>query len=95
MDWYCIQIEQHRLSHAINLTFRNMLIEEYRHHGALDNCRVYRQIQLGSYTYLFCTRCSQGAAGLRGILERRAGYSARGPESNGCRYLKGWAFVPQ
>ena len=58
MDWYCIQIEQHRLSHAINLTFRNMLIEEYRDHGALDNSRVYRQIHLGNYAYLF----SPGAA---------------------------------
>ena len=35
-----------------------MLIEEYRGQGAPDNCRVYRQIHTGDYTYLF----SPGAA---------------------------------
>jgi hypothetical protein len=54
VEWYCVRIEQQRLARVINLTFRNMLLEEYRDLGQPDNCRVYRRIHPdGSHTYLF------------------------------------------
>jgi hypothetical protein len=32
-SWVCVHIEHERLSEAINVTFRNMLISEYREFG--------------------------------------------------------------
>ena len=53
MDWYCVQIEHKRLAMAINVTFRNMLIAEYRALGQPHNCRVYRETHADGYSYFF------------------------------------------
>lgn len=54
MDWYCIQIDHPRLVLTIDVTFRKMLIGEYRDFGQPENCRVYRKIfPDGSYLYYF------------------------------------------
>ncbi len=41
MDWYCVQIEPTRLARTINLTFRTMLLDEYRRRGITSYCHVY------------------------------------------------------
>ena len=54
MGWYCVHIEHIRLSNALNVTFRNLLLQEYRSLGEPANCRVYRRQRVdGSNTYYF------------------------------------------
>ena len=43
MGWHCVHIEHMRLSNALNVTFRNMLLAEYRSLGTPADCRVYRR----------------------------------------------------
>lgn len=54
MGWYCVYIEHMRLTDAVNTTFRNMLIDEYRDKGQPRDCRVYlRADPKGGYSYYF------------------------------------------
>ena len=53
-NWVCVHIEHERLSEAVNVTFRNMLISEYREFGEPKHCRVFREFHAnGSYSYFF------------------------------------------
>ena len=52
--WYFVEIAHARLLNAIDVTFRHMLISEYRNLGHPADCRVYRQAGLSrSYLYFF------------------------------------------
>ena len=54
MGWYCVHIEHMRLSDPLNVTFRNLLIGEYRSLGQPSNCRVHRRRHMNSsVTYYF------------------------------------------
>ena len=59
MGWNCVHIEHKRLAIPLDVTFRNMLIDEYRHLGAPANCRVYRRRHVGAHTYYFCPTTSE------------------------------------
>ena len=52
--WYCIHIAHDRLLNAIDMTFRHMLVSEYRDLGQPADCSVYRRLGLTrSYMYFF------------------------------------------
>jgi len=54
VSWICVHIEHERLCEAVNVTFRNMLIAEYREFGEPKDCRVFREFHTnGSYSYFF------------------------------------------
>jgi hypothetical protein len=54
MGWCCVHIAHTRVSRAVNLTFRNMLTDEYRELGEPKSCHVYRHAPAdGSFTYFF------------------------------------------
>ena len=53
-NWYFVEIAHARLLNAIDVTFRHMLISEYRTLGQPADCRVYRGLGLSrSYLYFF------------------------------------------
>ena len=53
MSWYCVHIEHIRVAKAVNATFRNMLIDEYRKQGSPRGCHVYLNSAPGGYFYYF------------------------------------------
>ena len=63
MAWCCVHIAHTRVSRAVNLTFRNMLIDEYRELGEPKGCHVYRHDHAdGSYTYFFSPAAAEALA---------------------------------
>ena len=58
MSWYCVHIEHMRVAKAENITFRNMLIEEYQKHGSPRDCHVYLK-SAGGYFYYFSPAASE------------------------------------
>src|SRR5882672_2709844 len=64
-SWVCVHIEHERLSEAINVTFRNMLISEYREFGEPKDCRVFRDYHTnGAYSYFFSPAAAEKLAAL-------------------------------
>jgi len=60
LEWHCVHIEHKRLAHPLDVTFRNMLIQEYRHFGEPADCRVYRKSHGdGARTYFFSPAASE------------------------------------
>ena len=54
MQWYCVRIDHVRLAIPINVTFRNMLVDEYRDLGEPSHFRVYRRGNSnGPFSYFF------------------------------------------
>ena len=43
--WSCVHIQHTRVARAVNLTFRNMLIDEYKELGEPRDCNVYRRVR--------------------------------------------------
>ena len=65
VSWYCVHIEHERLCEAINVTFRNMLIAEYRAFDEPKECRVFRDYHTnGSYSYYFSPAAADKLAAL-------------------------------
>jgi hypothetical protein len=61
MDWHCVHIQQTRVSRAVNLTFRNMHIDEYRELGQPKDCHVYRLIRADTSVSYFFSPVAAGA----------------------------------
>jgi len=60
LEWHCVHIEHKRLAHPLDVTFRNMLIQEYRNFGEPADCRVYRKSHGdGARTYFFSPAASE------------------------------------
>jgi len=60
LDWHCVHIEHKRLAHPLDVTFRNMLMQEYRNFGEPADCRVYRKRHFdGGTTYFFSPEASE------------------------------------
>jgi hypothetical protein len=63
MAWCCVHIEHTRVSRAVNLTFRNMLIDDYRELGQPKDCHVYRHARPdGSINYFFSPTAAEAMA---------------------------------
>jgi hypothetical protein len=58
-----VHIQHTRVARAVNLTFRNMLIDECRECEAPDDCHVYRHVRAdGSISYFFSPAGSEALA---------------------------------
>jgi hypothetical protein len=63
LEWYCVHIAFARVSRAVNLTFRNMLMDEYRELGEPKGCHVYcHALTDGSFTYFFSPAAAEALA---------------------------------
>jgi len=63
--WYCVQIDHPRLVRTIDLTFRNVLVGEYRDLGQPENWRVFRKsFDDGSHCYFFSPEAARQLAAL-------------------------------
>jgi hypothetical protein len=60
LEWHCVHIEHKRLVHPLDVTFRNLLTQEYRSFGEPADCRVYRKRHRnGAMTYFFSPEASE------------------------------------
>jgi hypothetical protein len=60
LEWRCVHIQHKRLAYPLDVTFRNMLIQEYRSFGEPADCRVYRKSHGdGAKTYFFSPAASE------------------------------------
>jgi hypothetical protein len=58
--WYCVYVEHLRLTLAVDVTFRNMLISEYLEIDSPENCWVYRKVHGDcSYSYFFSPEATE------------------------------------
>jgi len=60
LEWHCVHIEHKRLAYPLDVTFRNLLTQEYRSFGEPADCRVYRKRHFdGGTTYFFSPEASE------------------------------------
>jgi len=77
MAWWCVQVAHTRVSRAVNLTFRNMLIDEYRALGQPNGCHVYRRVRADdSVSYFFAPAAGEALAAFVNFWE---GYECSEP----------------
>jgi hypothetical protein len=61
MGWCCVHIAHTRVARAVNVTFRNMLIDEYRILGEPKDCHVYRRVRPDDSCSYFFSPAAAGA----------------------------------
>jgi hypothetical protein len=87
LDWHCVHIEHKRLAHPLDVTFRNMLTQEYRSFGEPVDCRVYRKRHGdGASTYFFSPEASEH---LRIFLNFWEAFECPAPNPSGLELIIG------